>query len=215
MKRCSKCGESKTLDAFSKRHDMKDGLQPKCKACTKAYLSQHYAKHKATYAEKSAAWNAANRDRQIAYRRAHYEANRARILTERSAYYSANAAKVIARVSAYAAANPDLVRARNLAYIKNNPEKIAARNAKSHARRIKAPGTYTADDVKALMALQRGLCAACRCSIRLRFEVDHVMPLARGGSNDRKNLQLLCRSCNRRKQAKHPIDFMQSKGFLL
>jgi 5-methylcytosine-specific restriction endonuclease McrA len=215
MKRCNTCGKDKPPELFSKRHDTKDGLQPKCKACSKAYLSQHYAKNKAAYAAKAVVWKAANRESQSAKRHAYYVANRDRILAEVAAYYAANAPKIRAKVGAYAAANADLVRARNLAYIKSNPEKIAARNAKSHARRIKAPGTYTADDVKALMALQRGLCAACRCSIRLRFEVDHVMPLARGGSNDRKNLQLLCRSCNRRKQAKHPIDFMQSKGFLL
>jgi len=36
-----------------------------------------------------------------------------------------------------------------------------------------------------------------------------------GGANDRANLQLLCGSCNKSKHAKDPIDFMQSRGFLL
>ena len=40
-------------------------------------------------------------------------------------------------------------------------------------------------------------------------------PLALGGSNDKANLQLLCPTCNAKKSAKHPIDFMQSRGLLL
>lgn len=32
------------------------------------------------------------------------------------------------------------------------------------------------------------------------FEVDHIHPWSRGGSNDRENLTLACRSCNRSKR---------------
>ena len=41
------------------------------------------------------------------------------------------------------------------------------------------------------------------------------MPLARGGKHEASNLQLLCPPCNMSKNAKHPIDFMQQRGFLL
>jgi hypothetical protein len=37
------------------------------------------------------------------------------------------------------------------------------------------------------------------CGARERLEFDHVIPLALGGSNTARNLQLLCESCNRRK----------------
>lgn len=40
-----------------------------------------------------------------------------------------------------------------------------------------------------------------RCGSTSRLEVDHVIPLARGGSNDPSNLQTLCFPCNRRKGA--------------
>ena len=34
-----------------------------------------------------------------------------------------------------------------------------------------------------------------------RLEIDHIHPLARGGTNKLDNLQVLCRSCNARKWA--------------
>lgn len=40
------------------------------------------------------------------------------------------------------------------------------------------------------------------CKAQMHLTVDHVMPLSRGGSDDLKNLQLLCKSCNSQKSNK-------------
>lgn len=45
------------------------------------------------------------------------------------------------------------------------------------------------------------VCAHCGRKIRKDdVDVDHIMPKSKGGSNDPRNLQILCRSCNRSKQ---------------
>jgi 5-methylcytosine-specific restriction endonuclease McrA len=62
---------------------------------------------------------------------------------------------------------------------------------------------------------QRWRCAICRCSIRGGYHLDHIMPIARGGKHVPRNLQLLCPSCNVRKNAKDPIAYMQELGRLL
>jgi len=66
-----------------------------------------------------------------------------------------------------------------------------------------------------LYKLQRGKCACCGKSLGDDYHLDHRMPLALGGVNEDLNMQLLRSKCNREKHAKHPIDFMQSRGFLL
>jgi hypothetical protein len=44
-----------------------------------------------------------------------------------------------------------------------------------------------------------GRCVTCSAKDRLEF--DHVIPLALGGANTARNLQLLCEACNRGKGA--------------
>lgn len=69
---------------------------------------------------------------------------------------------------------------------------------------------------KDFIAEKRCRCAVCKASIEgAAYHLDHIKPLARGGGNDPSNLQLLCPPCNLSKSAKDPIDFMQSRGYLL
>lgn len=40
------------------------------------------------------------------------------------------------------------------------------------------------------------------CKARKDLSIDHIIPVARGGTNDLDNLQTMCRSCNSRKGTK-------------
>lgn len=67
-----------------------------------------------------------------------------------------------------------------------------------------------------LLSFQKGQCAICKKSLRKAgHNMDHIVPLIRGGKNADRNIQLTCPKCNRKKGAKDPIIFMQSQGFLL
>ncbi|MBD2580225.1 HNH endonuclease [Oscillatoria sp. FACHB-1406] len=44
-------------------------------------------------------------------------------------------------------------------------------------------------------------CQSCgKTHLETQLTIDHIIPLATGGSNDISNLQTLCLSCNQRKQ---------------
>ena len=62
-----------------------------------------------------------------------------------------------------------------------------------------------------LFGQQEGLCAGCRGDFPFKlFEVDHKVPLSRGGTDHLENLQLLCSSCNRIK-GDRPMEWMVAR----
>lgn len=82
-------------------------------------------------------------------------------------------------------------------------------------RRSKA---YSPAAMARLLANQRGRCALPTCRRRLKaggYHRDHIKPLALGGSNRLRNIQLLCPGCNIAKGARDPIEFVQSLGLLI
>lgn len=76
-------------------------------------------------------------------------------------------------------------------------------------------GTHTKQDVTDIRKSQKDKCALCGVKLRGGGHLDHIQPLARGGTNYRRNLQWLCDPCNRRKAAKDPLDFARERGLLL
>lgn len=116
---------------------------------------------------------------------------------------------------AWAKANRERIAVTRAEWEQKNPDayRIYAQNRR--ARKRSQAGQLSSDIADRLMKLQRGKCAACKSPMNGLHELDHVVPLAAGGEHADGNLQLLCRSCNRSKGTKHPVDFMQSKGMLL
>jgi 5-methylcytosine-specific restriction endonuclease McrA len=71
------------------------------------------------------------------------------------------------------------------------------------AVRRAAVGKFTRADVEGLFKAQRGACACgCGRSLHGGYHVDHVIPIARGGTSWPENLQLLAPSCNLAKGAR-------------
>lgn len=100
------------------------------------------------------------------------------------------------------------------AYRRANVAMRRACDARRRARKLGSDGSYTAQDVEVLLVLQRWRCVDCGASLRGGYQIDHIEPLARGGSNEKTNVQLLCRPCNQRKSSKDPIVHAQSLGRL-
>lgn len=98
---------------------------------------------------------------------------------------------------------------------KENPERHALNERRRRAAKANASGSHSLVDIFRLINLQKKHCAICRKMLSNGYHVDHVVPLFSGGTNDFYNLQLLCASCNLRKNKSDPIRHMQTLGFLL
>lgn len=113
-------------------------------------------------------------------------------------------------------ADPEAARQRVRVWFAKNPEKRRAYEANRRAKLRSAGGKLSPNIIETLMVLQRGRCACCKASLKeVKANLDHIIPLALGGQNGDHNVQLLCQPCNNSKYSKHPVDFMQSRGFLL
>lgn len=82
-----------------------------------------------------------------------------------------------------------------------------ARQATKRRRRrrwLEAPGLATQTQVDARVAFYGDLCWMCR--VAPWEAIDHVKPLAKGGSNWPANLRPACRACNSAKGARWPYE---------
>lgn len=168
--------------------------------------------------------------RKAAIDKAYYERNKEKFSVNSKAWREANKESISSYIKAYRIANKEKIAATNkalyeatkehrLAYYKKwkaeNKHIRAANQRNRRAKKKSSVGQHTANDIKNLMEFQKGKCACCLKSIKDGYQVDHIIPLSKGGSNDKYNIQLLCAPCNLSKRAKDPIEFNQSLGLLL
>ena len=91
-----------------------------------------------------------------------------------------------------------------------NPQRWMSIIKKSSGKRRAAEGFWTEEDIEIIGEEQAWKCPGCLSNLNIKFEVDHFLPIALGGTSWPSNLQLLCMPCNRSKGAKHPIEWMAS-----
>jgi len=170
-------------------------------------------------------WQSENREYKIKYQKDWYEKNKTRLLKLRKDYYFHNQDKILeythnnrdtitARMKLWRKTNKEKLQEHRKSYYENNKEKekenskrYSAENplskriseAKRRAQKNKSIENYDNDDVELLYIIQRGKCVYCQKDLTDNFEVDHMRPLSRGGSNGPDNIQLLCQKCNRSK----------------
>lgn len=218
MKPCAKCGGS---DLYA---------NGRCRPCARARVAAWRKENDGRWQAQQAQYRTENKDavraRKIAHRLSNIEHDKAR----KAAYYRVAKDQELARskawrdankgrLRAYQAAayckNADEIKARVSAYRKANPEvgRRAAQRRRARAKQV--GGRLTAGITTRLLRLQRGRCACCALPLGRDYHLDHIIPLALGGPNTDENVQLLRRSCNHRKAAKHPVEYMQSRGYLL
>lgn len=142
--------------------------------------------------ERQAAWHQANRERI----RAEWAASR----TEEKR------AIAVERARQWAQANPERRAELRRQYARANPDKVAARTQRRRARQRGVPSDLVT--VTELMRDQDFLCYLCNTPIDPACKyphpmcpsIDHVIPLAKGGTGLRENLRAAHMGCNSAKR---------------
>ena len=117
------------------------------------------------------------------------------------AYLDANREIHRERRRIYYWANRDRERSQGSAYQAANPEKSRIREQRRRARKADN-GVYLVTD-RDYRRILESPCVACGSTQDI--QVDHIIPIARGGRHAVGNLQALCGSCNASKWAYLPI----------
>jgi 5-methylcytosine-specific restriction endonuclease McrA len=224
-KRCTLCGESflATNEYFHRSFSAKDGLQSRCKECARRVAREDAAAHREEAKQRAHDWYHANKERGKTTRKQWSEQNKDRVKANRKRYLAENGEKLRAKKRQDREQNPDHIRMlARMSYQKHRDIRIAgvrryqaenrerrneqmrAGTIRRRARIMNASGNHNSADIKKQYAIQHGCCFWCSTPVGRTYQVDHVMPLSRGGSNWPDNIVIACPICNRDKWDKIP-----------
>lgn len=245
MKICTKCRKTKPFLDFNVKKSSSDGRATCCRACSKNTQAVYRAENSDKLKKSQAEYRKNNSERLKARKaldckkRAEYikkklsewyYANKESVSIYGKKRYIENAESIKQKTKNYRLANPEKIRLAQEKHRLNNKEnaknyyaewraknpEISKQHRRNRRARIKsAIGKLSRNIEQKLFSLQKGKCACCKKPLDNDYHMDHIMPLALGGTNTDDNIQLLRSKCNLQKNAKHPVDFMQSRGYLL
>ncbi len=173
-KRCIACGRHRLAKFFYTHLFTKDGLTGCCKDCERVRARKAYEANKERYKAQSAQWRADNLEASRKHKRKSSREQRRK--------------------------NGKQINARHAAYKKAHPELFTEHENRRRARKFAA--AIEKIDRREIYERDGGHCHICSGSVSFReMELDHVIPLARGGSHTRGNLKVAHKICNRRKWA--------------
>ena len=195
-KTCSKCKQQLPLDSFVIDKYKKDNRTSQCKECryavalasrqnpenqekrkkaAKDYYDKNKDKAKQTYKK----WLANNKDRRKAID---------------ARYRSNNRIKQRERMAVYRKQNPEIRKN----WAKQNPEKQKALYVLRHFRRRGNRVFFiTTKEIQNLY-----LQSCLYCGSKDEIQIDHIIPVAKGGEHRIGNLAAACKSCNMSKKDK-------------
>ena len=200
--------------------------QAELAAYKKAYYAEHreeqlthfkqwyaeHTQHASDYGKRDRKEHAEEkRDRDRNYRKTH-----AASIRHRDRRYKAkHKAKLIEQSKQYNAEHREEKRTYLKQYYQTE-RGIIAKRASAHnrrARRKKAKGRHTTEQLHQQLKRQEGRCYYCHIELptgRNSWHADHIVPLSRGGSNDINNIVISCPPCNRKKHDKLPHEWGES-----
>ncbi len=171
IKLCRKCGIIKRFAEFSRERSRKDGLQTACKSCVKK------RKETANYPKQT-------KEQAREYARKRRNKDRDAFNKRRRELYQKKS-------------NKERIQQEHKRWVKNNPESIKARTNRRRALARNAQGDLSPTALLQRFSYYGNCCYYCGCDGKMQIE--HRIPLSRGGSNHPSNIVPACPSCNNSK----------------
>lgn len=198
MRKCTKCLIEKELLDFSKHSTGKDGRATICKECKRSYSKEHYLQ---------------TSDRHNALSRERYWANLDYEKARSKGYRIKNAEKIREKSKKYYAENTEQERLRLQKWQESNPDRDRASRAKRRMAMYNADREpYTLAEIFETYGINCHLCGnpidldAPRRNNKPGWEnglqIDHLVPLAKGGSDKLSNVRPSHGKCNLSKGSK-------------
>ncbi len=98
----------------------------------------------------------------------------------------------------------------NRKYRNENREAVSIWQRNRQARKRAGSGKVTRKFILDLFVVQGGICLMCKADFaETGYQIDHIVPLSKGGEHANWNVQLLCPTCNKRKSARTMEEFMR------
>jgi 5-methylcytosine-specific restriction endonuclease McrA len=211
---CKSCAAQYQSDNAEKIKALKKAYRVANVETIKKQRQSYYQANAEANREYARNYRAANPEKIREYNRAYYAANAQRLYERSRVYGLANAERLKERQRKYNAANAEKRREYRRDYYE--PGRQRARRAakldlyraisnRYRARKKAADGSYTAQQIREMRAAQAGVCAYCKRQYEpYHLQIEHIIPLSQGGSNDISNICLACVTCNCSKKGRTP-----------
>jgi len=203
--------KDKVIESYKKTYrntlETRKEYQEKNKEELKEYHKNYAQKNKEELKSKSQIYREKNKEKIAARRRKYYLENKEHIIDRVKIYYRNNKESVQKYKRLYLIKNNDKQKAKNKKFRILFPERYRAYANNYTLRKKNAMGNFSNNDIKNKLIKQNNKCYWCNCKLDNKYQIDHIVPLSKGGTNYLENIAITCISCNASKSDKMPDEW--------
>jgi 5-methylcytosine-specific restriction endonuclease McrA len=184
----------------------KNNYKANNKEAHKALKKRHYEKHKDKIQTKIREYAVINEDAIKEYQANYYIENKDTILAGAKKRSIEKSDEIKEYKLRYCKENKEKLREDHRAYRQTENGKLVKRISSQKRYALKKStedGSVTKEAITNMMESQEYKCVLCSTSIKDKYHVDHIKPLAKEGEHTISNIQLLCPHCNISKSDKY------------